>query len=151
VSQAVYGTDLNLTIKIFKPAKGIVSYRQVISSHLNVRLNFKGNLFTPWPSTYTANKLNDINVKYLKIPKKHRRPHETPSQATCCPRAACNLCGKQHVWNGSTTDNKAHFLQPILPLKCTTAQTICAVKSHLVNLRHSKTKKKHENKMKLFE
>jgi len=45
---------------------------------------------------------------------------------------------------------KRIFLQPILPLKCATAQTICAVKSHLAHLRHSKTKKKHENK-KLFE
>jgi len=30
------------------------------------------------------------------------------------------------------------------------AQTICAVKSHLAHLRHSKTNKKHENKKKLF-
>jgi len=41
---------------------------------------------------------------------------------------------------------KAHFLQPTLPLKCAIAQIICALKYHLAHLRHSKTKKKHENK-----
>jgi len=39
------------SLKAFKPVKVIVRYRQVISSHLNVRLNVKGNLFTRWPST----------------------------------------------------------------------------------------------------
>jgi len=36
-----------------------------------------------------ANKLNDVNVNYLKLSKKHRGPHETLSRATCCTRAAC--------------------------------------------------------------
>jgi len=33
-----------------------------------------------------VNKLNNVNVNYLKIPKKHRVPHKTPSWAICCPR-----------------------------------------------------------------
>jgi len=37
---------LNLTRNILFPAKGIVSYRQIISSHLYVRLNFERNFFT---------------------------------------------------------------------------------------------------------
>jgi len=28
-------------------------------------------------------KLNNVNVNYLKTPKKHRGPHQTPSRATC--------------------------------------------------------------------
>jgi len=49
---------LNLIIETFKPAKGIASYKQIISSHLNVRLNFKGNLFTRWPSTFKHLRIN---------------------------------------------------------------------------------------------
>jgi len=30
-----------------------------------------------------VNKVNKLNAKYLKIPKKHREPHKTPSWATC--------------------------------------------------------------------
>jgi len=26
-----------------------------------------------------------VSVNYLKIPKKHRGPHKTPSRATCNP------------------------------------------------------------------
>jgi len=26
-----------------------------------------------------VNKLKNVNANYLKIPKKHRRPHKTPS------------------------------------------------------------------------
>jgi len=33
-----------------------------------------------------VNKLNNVNVNYLKLPKKHRGPQETPSWATCGPR-----------------------------------------------------------------
>jgi len=29
------------------------------------------------------NKLNNLNVNYFKIPKKHRRPHKMPSRAVC--------------------------------------------------------------------
>jgi len=33
--------------------------------------------------------LGNVNVSYLKISKKYRRPHKRPSRATCGPRAAC--------------------------------------------------------------
>jgi len=33
-----------------------------------------------------VNKLNNVSVTYLKIPKKHRGPHKVPSRATCGPR-----------------------------------------------------------------
>ena len=32
---------------------------------------------------------DNVNVNYLKIPKKHRGPHKRPSRATCGRRAAC--------------------------------------------------------------
>jgi len=41
-----------------------------------------------------VNKLSDVNVNYLKIPKRHRGPHKTPSRATCVPR----------VWNPGLTE-----------------------------------------------
>ena len=33
--------------------------------------------------------LGNVNVNYLKIPEKYRRPHKRPSRATYAPRAAC--------------------------------------------------------------
>jgi len=33
--------------------------------------------------------LGNVNVSYLKIPKKYRGPQKRPSRATCGPRAAC--------------------------------------------------------------
>jgi len=33
--------------------------------------------------------LGNVNVNYLKIPKKHHGPHKTPWQAACSPRTAC--------------------------------------------------------------
>jgi len=56
---------------------------------------------------------------------------------------------KEHYCQHFAT-NVAHFLQPMLPLRCATAQAICAAKSHLAHLQHSITLQKHENK-KLFE
>jgi len=35
------------------------------------------------------NKLINLNVNYLKIPKKHRGPHKLPLRATSGPWAAC--------------------------------------------------------------
>jgi len=64
------------------------------------------------------------------------------------------LCVKKHEWKWSIAANKTHFLQPMLPLKvckCRYHQTICAVKSHLAHLQHSKSLEKYESKEKLFE
>ena len=36
-----------------------------------------------------VNKVNNLNVNYLKTPKTHRGPHKIPSRANCGPRAAC--------------------------------------------------------------
>jgi len=30
-----------------------------------------------------VNKLNNVNINYLKIPKKHRGLHKTPSRVSC--------------------------------------------------------------------
>jgi len=81
---------LNLTRKSFYilfPAKGIVSFRQIIYSRLCVRLketySLAENFETP------VNELNNFDVNYVKMSKKHRGPHKTPSRATCGPPAAC--------------------------------------------------------------
>jgi len=34
----------------------------------------------------SVNKLKNLNVDYMKIPKTHRGPHKMPSEATCRPR-----------------------------------------------------------------
>jgi len=63
---------LNLTrnsFYILSPAKGIMRYWQIISRRLYIRLQ-----------------VNNFNVNYLKIPRKHRGQHKTPSRATCGPR-----------------------------------------------------------------
>jgi len=42
-----------------------------------------------WFSYFAAsffNALGNVNVHYLKSPKKHRGPHRRPSRATCGPR-----------------------------------------------------------------
>ena len=130
-----------------------MSYRQIISSHLYVHLNFKRNLFTRWLSTFKHRWINQMLIIWYfstsiagrtKCPRgSHaaREPHVWGLVYTMCKTAWVK---KKHCWQQST------FLQPILPLKCATAQTVGAVKSHLAHLRHSKTQKKQENK-KLFE
>jgi len=54
-------------------AKGIVSYRQVISTRLYVRLNGTCSP-TSRALQNTGNKLNNVNINYFKTPKKHRGP-----------------------------------------------------------------------------
>jgi len=36
-----------------------------------------------------VNKLNKLNVNYLKIPRKHHGPQKIPSRAKCGQRSAC--------------------------------------------------------------
>jgi len=36
-----------------------------------------------------VNKVNNLNVIFLKILKTHRGPHKMPSRANCEPLAAC--------------------------------------------------------------
>jgi len=43
--------------------------------------------------------LGNINVNYLKIPKKHRGPHKRPSRVTCGPRV-WDHCS--NFWTGNT-------------------------------------------------
>jgi len=63
-------------------AKGIMSYRQIISSHLYVHL--KGTCSVAGQALSTpVSKLNNVNVNYLKIPKKHCGLHKMLSQVTC--------------------------------------------------------------------
>ena len=74
---------LNLTRNCFYilfPAKGIMSYRQINSIRLYVRL--KGTCSLASRAT-PANKLNKVNVNCLNIPKKHRGLHKTSSRAVC--------------------------------------------------------------------
>jgi len=71
---------LNLTRNSFYilfPAKVIVSYRQVISSRFYVRLNKTCPLASR--ALYnTRNRLNNANVNYLEMPKKHRKRPRGP-------------------------------------------------------------------------
>jgi len=49
-------------------------------------------IFQVWFNYFAASffkALGNVNINFLKIPKKRRRPHKRPSQATCGPRAAC--------------------------------------------------------------
>jgi len=84
---------LNLTrnnFYILFPAKGIVSYRSVISSRFYVRRNRTCSLASQ--ALYnTGNKLNNVNVNCLEILKKRRAPHKTPSRSACSPRVS-DLC-----------------------------------------------------------
>jgi len=59
--------NLSKTVLHF-PAKGIVTY--MLSVHSPAE-----HFQTP------GNKLNNVNVNYLNIPKKHRGPHKAPSLA----------------------------------------------------------------------
>ena len=64
--------------------KGVLSYWQVISSCLCVRLmelvhSLAEHFLTP------VNELNNLNVNYFKNPKKHHGPHKMPSRATRGP------------------------------------------------------------------
>jgi len=77
-------------------AKGIVSYRQIISSRPYVRLQCTYSLPRRVLSNTPVNKLNSGNVKYLKIPKKQRGPHKTPS-LTICDLRVLELC-VAHMW-----------------------------------------------------
>jgi len=67
---------------IIFPANGVVSYREFISCPSYVRFKW-----ICWLSVLallnTDNKLNNLNVNYFKIPKKHREPHKMPSRAAC--------------------------------------------------------------------
>jgi len=46
------------------------------------------NVFTRQPNIIKTpvNKPDNVNANYLKIPKKHLRPHKTTSRATCRQR-----------------------------------------------------------------
>jgi len=79
---AVYLNLARNSFYILFPAKGIMSYRQIISSRFYVCL--KGTCSLACRSLPTpVNKLNNVNVNCLKIPKKHRGSHKTSSRAAC--------------------------------------------------------------------
>jgi len=65
-----------------------MTYRHIISSRLYVRLKEIVHLLVKH-FQISVNKLNNVNVKYLKILTKHRGPQETPSLTTCDLRVAC--------------------------------------------------------------
>ena len=69
------------------PAKGIVSFRQIISSLFYVR--FKGTWTLADQAFTPVNKLNNFLPDYMKITKTHCGPHKMPSRITCGPRVAC--------------------------------------------------------------
>jgi len=81
---------LNLTRSSFYilfPTKGIMNFRQIIST----LRSFKRNLFTRWPSTFKirVSSLNNMNVNYLKILRKHHGPQKNAlaglGQRVCDP------------------------------------------------------------------
>jgi len=61
-------------VHILFPAQGTMSYRQINSKRLCLSIK---------RTCTTVNKLNNINVNYLKIPKWHRGPHKMPSWVAC--------------------------------------------------------------------
>ena len=68
-------------------AKVIVSCRQIISSPLYVCTELVHSLAENYRTP--VNKLNNLNVNYLKITKRHRGPRKVPTRTTCDPRVAC--------------------------------------------------------------
>ena len=80
--------NLNLTRNSFYilfPAKDIMNYRRIIlaaCTFVSKELvhSLADEFWTP------MNKLINLNVVYLKLPKKHRGPQKTPSRATCAQR-----------------------------------------------------------------
>ena len=113
---------LNLTRNSFYilfPAKGIVSYRQIIYNCLNICLSKTCSLASRalWN---TGNKLNNINVNYLKIPKKHcgfAGPHTTLSWVACSLQPVCLRPLPLHIYDtGNEMTNKAKIVhQSVLP------------------------------------
>jgi len=45
--------------------------------------------FNYFAASFSRHLATNLNVNYLKFPKKHRGPHKRASRATCGPRAAC--------------------------------------------------------------
>jgi len=78
-----------------------MSYMQIISSCLYVRL--KRSLFTRWLSTFKTPVIKlikyNVNVNYLKIPKKHSGPRAWDPWPTVLSRGG-EPVARVNIWYG---------------------------------------------------